>query len=48
MHLLQVAIPFVVNGDFLNSDKGNSCPHTLHTFVSIFPNIYYDNYFEVV
>ena len=28
-HLLQVAIPFVVNGDFLNSDKGNSCPHTL-------------------
>lgn len=47
-HLLQVAIPFVVNGDFLNSDKGNSYPHNLHTFVSILSNIYYDNYLEVV
>lgn len=45
-HLLQVAIPFTANGDFLNSDKGNSCLHTLHTFVSILSNIYYDNYFR--
>ena len=43
-HFLQVAIPFVANGDFLNSDKGNSCPHTLHTFIYInfIPFIIYD------